>query len=37
MTNMIKYQHGYNATARVITAMDEMIDTIINRMGTVGR
>lgn len=37
MTNMIKYQHGYNATARVITTMDEMIDTIINRMGTVGR
>ncbi|NTV52587.1 MAG: flagellar hook-associated protein FlgK, partial [Candidatus Firestonebacteria bacterium] len=33
MTNMIKYQDGYQAAARVITTMDEMLDTIINRMG----
>lgn len=32
MANMIKYQHGYNAAARVITTLDQMLDTIINRM-----
>jgi flagellar hook-associated protein 1 FlgK len=37
MTNMLKYQKSYAASARVITAMDELIDTIINRMGIVGR
>ncbi|NLO24517.1 MAG: flagellar hook-associated protein FlgK, partial [Clostridiales bacterium] len=37
MANMVKFQHSYNAAARVITAMDEMIDTLVNRMGTVGR
>ncbi|WP_226580612.1 flagellar hook-associated protein FlgK [Halobacillus litoralis] len=33
MSNMIKYQHAYNAAARNITVIDEMLDTIINRMG----
>ncbi|WP_077597244.1 flagellar hook-associated protein FlgK [Oceanobacillus kimchii] len=37
MSNMIKFQHAYNAAARGMTTMDEMIDTIINRMGLVGR
>ncbi|MDR0952176.1 MAG: flagellar hook-associated protein FlgK [Oscillospiraceae bacterium] len=37
MTNLIKYQHAYNGAARVITAMDEAINTIINSMGIVGR
>ncbi|MGI6034281.1 MAG: flagellar hook-associated protein FlgK [Limnochordia bacterium] len=37
MTNLIRFQHAYNAAARVITAMDEAVDTIINRMGLVGR
>lgn len=37
MTQMIKYQQGYAAAARVITAVDEMLDTIINRLGIVGR
>ncbi|SHF89258.1 flagellar hook-associated protein FlgK [Ornithinibacillus halophilus] len=37
MTNMIKFQHAYNAAARSMTAMDEMIDRIINNMGLVGR
>ena len=36
MSNMIKYQHAYNAAARMITTIDEMIDVIINRMGRVG-
>jgi flagellar hook-associated protein 1 FlgK len=33
MSNMVAFQHGYNAAARVITTMDRMLDTIINRMG----
>ncbi len=32
MSNMITFQHGYNATARVIATFDKMLDTII-RMG----
>lgn len=37
MTNLIQFQHAYTAAARVITTVDEAIDTIINRMGLVGR
>ncbi|MGD6878733.1 flagellar hook-associated protein FlgK [Bacillus infantis] len=37
MTNMIKFQHAYNAAARNITVVDEMLDKIINGMGVVGR
>lgn len=33
VAQMIKFQHGYNAAARFITTMDEMLDVIINRMG----
>lgn len=37
MANMVKFQHSFNANARMITAFDEMIDTIVNRLGLVGR
>ena len=37
MANMIKFQKGYNAAARVITTMDEMLDKLINSTGVVGR
>ncbi|SHM96781.1 flagellar hook-associated protein FlgK [Gracilibacillus kekensis] len=37
MTNLIQYQHAYNAAARNMTAVDEMLDRIINNMGLVGR
>lgn len=37
MTMMIQYQHAYNAAARNITTVDEMLDKIINGMGIVGR
>ncbi|CAH0132428.1 Flagellar hook-associated protein 1 [Peribacillus simplex] len=37
MTDMIKFQQAYNASARMMTMMDEMLDKIINGMGTVGR
>ena len=37
MTNMIKFQQAYNASARMINVIDEMIDLVVNRLGTVGR
>lgn len=33
LSNMIKFQHGYAAAAKFIANFDEMLDTIINRMG----
>jgi flagellar hook-associated protein 1 FlgK len=36
-TNLIKYQKAFEANSRVITTMDEAIETIITRMGVVGR
>lgn len=37
MTNMIKFQQAYNACARVITVMDEMLGVLVERTGAVGR
>jgi flagellar hook-associated protein 1 len=37
MANLVKCQHAYDAAARVITVMDEALDTIITGMGMVGR
>jgi flagellar hook-associated protein 1 FlgK len=37
MTKMIQYQQSYNAAARVMTTVDEMLDILINRVGLVGR
>ncbi len=37
MTNMLSYQHAYSAAGRMITAIDETLDTLINRTGLVGR
>jgi flagellar hook-associated protein 1 FlgK len=37
MVNLIQYQHAYNAAARVMTAVDQALDTLINRVGVVGR
>ena len=34
---MIQFQHAYNAAARKITMIDEMLDRIINNMGVGGR
>lgn len=36
MTNMITFQQAYNASARMLTVMDETLDKIINGMGRVG-
>ncbi|WP_084125108.1 flagellar hook-associated protein FlgK [Demequina sp. NBRC 110054] len=37
VTNMVAYQRAYEAASRVMTAMDEMLDTLINSTGLVGR
>ena len=37
MTNMIRFQHAYNAAARFITSIDEAMEVVISRMGLVGR
>ena len=37
MTNMLSFQHAYNAAARMVGAIDEALDTLINRTGVVGR
>ncbi len=34
--NMLTFQKSYEAAARVMTTMDEMLDVVINRMGRVG-
>jgi flagellar hook-associated protein 1 FlgK len=36
MTNLIKFQRGYQASARAMSAMDQLLDTLINRTGSVG-
>ncbi len=34
--NMLIFQKSYNAAARMMTTLDDMLDVIINRMGRVG-
>ncbi|MGY1649663.1 flagellar hook-associated protein FlgK [Geodermatophilus sp. SYSU D01119] len=37
MTNMLSFQHAYSAAARMVSAIDQALDTLINRTGLVGR
>lgn len=37
VASLIRQQHAFTAASRVITIADEVIDTIINRMGHAGR
>ncbi|WHX48725.1 flagellar hook-associated protein FlgK [Paenibacillus woosongensis] len=37
MADMIRFQHAYSASARVMTTIDEMLDKLINGTGIVGR
>ncbi|MDH4156014.1 MAG: flagellar hook-associated protein FlgK [candidate division Zixibacteria bacterium] len=37
MANMVRSQHAYDAAARVITTIDQALDTVISKMGIVGR
>jgi flagellar hook-associated protein 1 FlgK len=32
MTNMIKFQQAYNASAKMIQTMGEIYDTLINKL-----
>ena len=32
MAQMVKYQHGYNASSRLVSYIDEILDILINRM-----
>jgi flagellar hook-associated protein 1 len=36
VTNMIRFQRGYQASSRVMSTMDDMLDMLINRTGRVG-
>jgi flagellar hook-associated protein 1 FlgK len=36
MSNLIRYQRGYQASARAMNSVDEMLDQLINRTGRVG-
>lgn len=36
MTNMLSYQQAFAAAGRLVTAIDEMLDVLINRTGRVG-
>lgn len=33
LSDIIKFQHGYNAAAKFVTVQDELLDTLINRLG----
>jgi flagellar hook-associated protein 1 FlgK len=35
--NILAAQHAYQAAARVMSAIDEALDVLINRTGLVGR
>jgi flagellar hook-associated protein 1 FlgK len=37
MTNMLAYQRAYDAAARFMTTIDQMLDRLINNTGLVGR
>jgi flagellar hook-associated protein 1 FlgK len=36
MTNLMRFQRGFQASSRALNAMDEMIDLLVNRTGRVG-
>ena len=36
MANMIRFQRGYQAAARALTTMDDLLNTLINSTGRVG-
>jgi flagellar hook-associated protein 1 len=37
MANLVKYQQAYAACARIVTAYDDLLDTLISGTGTTGR
>ena len=37
MVDLVATQRAYEASTRVVSAIDQMLDTLVNRLGTVGR
>lgn len=37
LSNMVKYQHAYNANARMIRTIDEIFSVVVNQLGMAGR
>ncbi len=37
LSNMLKYQHAYNAASRLVSVVDSMMERVINNLGIVGR
>jgi flagellar hook-associated protein 1 FlgK len=37
VSNMLTYQHAFQAASRVLTTVDDMLDTLINHTGRVGQ
>ena len=37
LSNMMKFKFGYDAAARVLNVIDNMIETVVTRLGLVGR
>jgi flagellar hook-associated protein 1 FlgK len=37
MTSMMKFKFAYDASSRVLNIIDSMIETVVNRLGLVGR
>lgn len=37
MVSLVQFQHAYSASARVMTAVDEMLEVLVTRTGIVGR
>jgi flagellar hook-associated protein 1 FlgK len=37
VSNMLTYQRTFQAASRVLTTVDDLLDTLINRTGLVGR
>ena len=37
MADMIRFQHAYIASSKMISTMDMIIDVTVNRLGMVGR
>lgn len=37
MTNMMKFKFAYDAASRVLNIIDNMMETVVNRLGLVGR
>jgi flagellar hook-associated protein 1 FlgK len=36
MSNLVRFQRSYQASARAMSTLDEMLDVLINRTGRVG-